>query len=77
MSERDATAGEPEESAGPPPDYDVPGQVDYPDPAFDDEEPDEAGIESPDEGEPVPDDDDDDDDDDGVGEDEDEDAPEA
>jgi len=71
MSERDTTGGEPEESGHLPPDHDVPGQVDYPDPAFDDEEMDEADIETPDEDEPVPDDDDDAD-----GEDEDEDEPE-
>jgi hypothetical protein len=46
---------EPEESGSLPPDYDVPGQVDYPDPAFeDDEEEDEAEIETPDDGEPDP-----------------------
>jgi hypothetical protein len=46
---------EPEEESGSlPPDYDAPGQVDYPDPAFEDEEDeDEADIETPDDGEPV------------------------
>jgi hypothetical protein len=34
-----------------PPDHDAPGQVDYPDPAFDDDV-DEADIETPDDGEP-------------------------
>ena len=68
MSEPDATGGQPEESASLPPDYDAPGQVDYPDPAFDDEE-DEADLETPDEGEPEPEDDGDDD--------EDEDEPDA
>jgi hypothetical protein len=62
MSERDATGGQPEESGSLPPDYDAPGQVDYPDPAFD-EETDEADIESPDDGEPEPDDDEDEDED--------------
>ena len=38
-----------------PPDWDVDGQVDYPDPAFDDEE-DEPDLETPDEGEPDADD---------------------
>jgi hypothetical protein len=71
MNERDATGGEPPESDDLPPDYDVPGQVDYPDPAFDDEATDEADLETPDEDEPALDDDDDDD-----AEDEDEDEPE-
>ena len=36
-----------------PPDYDAPGQVDFPDPAFDEEEEgDEDDMETPDEGEP-------------------------
>jgi len=52
--EQQATAvDEPEESGSLPPDYDVPGQVDYPDPAFEEEE-DEAEIETPDDGEPDP-----------------------
>jgi hypothetical protein len=34
-----------------PPDHDAPGQVDYPDPAFDDEA-DEPDVETPDDGEP-------------------------
>jgi len=63
MSERDATGGEPEESSSLPPDYDAPGQVDYPDPAFDDEQTDEADIESPDDDEPEPDDEEDEDED--------------
>jgi hypothetical protein len=54
MSERDPPAEEPEETRNLPPDYDAPGQVDYPDPAFDDEE-DEADIETPDDDEPEPD----------------------
>jgi len=70
MSERDATGEQPEESGSLPPDYDAPGQVDYPDPAFDDEDADEADIETPDDGEPEPDEDDEEDDE---GEDEDED----
>jgi hypothetical protein len=63
MSEREPSAGEPEESDSLPPDYDAPGQVDYPDPAFD-EETDEADIETPDEGEPEPNEDNADEDDD-------------
>jgi hypothetical protein len=52
MTEQQPTAvDEPEESGSLPPDYDVPGQVDYPDPAFDDED-DEPEIETPDDGEP-------------------------
>jgi len=63
MNERDPVE-EPEESAGLPPDYDAPGQVDYPDPAFD-AEPDEADLETPDEGEPEPDEDEDEDEEEG------------
>ena len=37
MSEQDPTVKESEESTSLPPDYDAPGQVDYPDPAFEDE----------------------------------------
>jgi hypothetical protein len=58
MSERDPAVDEPEESGSLPPDHDAPGQVDYPDPAFDAEE-DEADLETPDDDEPEPDDDDD------------------
>ena len=58
MSERNPTVEEPEESGSLPPDYDAPGQVDYPDPAFEDEEDmDEADVETPDAGEPEPGDD--------------------
>ncbi len=65
MSEQDPTVKEPEESASLPPDFDAPGQVDYPDPAFEDEaDVDEADVETPDDGEPeAPDDEDDDDED--------------
>jgi hypothetical protein len=63
MSERDSAVDEPEESGSLPPDYDAPGQVDYPDPAFDAEE-DEADLETPDDDEPDPADDGEDDDDD-------------
>jgi hypothetical protein len=50
MSERETTV---EESNSLPPDHDAPGQVDYPDPAFDaDDEQDEADVETPDDGEP-------------------------
>jgi hypothetical protein len=64
MSEKDPKVEEPEESGSLPPDYDAPGQVDYPDPAFDDEE-DEPDVETPDAGEPeAPDDDADEDEDD-------------
>jgi hypothetical protein len=50
---------EPPESGSLPPDYDAPGQVDYPDPAFDDEEyDDEAEVETPDADEPDADDED-------------------
>jgi hypothetical protein len=47
MSEREPIA----ESGDLPPDYDAPGQVDYPDPAFEDDT-EEADIETPDDGEP-------------------------
>jgi hypothetical protein len=63
MSEPEATGGLPEESGSLPPDYDAPGQVDYPDPAFEDEATEEADFESPDDAEPEPDDDDEDDED--------------
>lgn len=56
MTERDPSAEAPSDL---PPDYDAPGQVDYPDPAFGEEE-DEPDVETPDEGEPDPDDDEDD-----------------
>jgi hypothetical protein len=75
MSEGDPSADARDETGNLPPDYDAPGQVDYPDPAFDDEEPDEADIETPDDGEPEPDEDEGDDDDDEY-EDEDEDEDE-
>ena len=52
MSEPDATGAQPEESGSLPPDHDALGQVDYPDPAFDDET-DEADIETPDDDEEV------------------------
>jgi hypothetical protein len=63
MSEQDPTVGEPEPSGSLPPDHDAPGQVDYPDPAFDDEEDqDEADVETPDAEEPdAPDDEEEDD----------------
>jgi hypothetical protein len=63
MSEQDPTVEEPAESGSLPPDYDAPGQVDYPDPAFEDEEDeDETELETPDAYEPdVPDDEDEDD----------------
>ena len=66
MSEQDPKRDEPPESGALPPDYDAPGQVDYPDPAFDDEQDEyDAEIETPDAGEPdAPDDDDDEDDED-------------
>jgi hypothetical protein len=66
MSEQDPTVEEPEESGSLPPDYDAPGQVDYPDPAFEDEEDeDEADLETPDASEPdAPDGEDEDDEDD-------------
>jgi len=51
MSEQDAVVEEPQGPGSLPPDHDAPGQVDYPDPAFDDEE-DEADVETPDDGEP-------------------------
>lgn len=55
MSEHEPTVEEPPESDSLPPDYDAPGQVDYPDPAFEDEEDvDEADVETPDAGEPDP-----------------------
>jgi hypothetical protein len=62
MSERDSTVEEPEESGSLPPDHDAPGQVDYPDPAFDAEE-DEPDLETPDDDEPEPDDEEDEDED--------------
>jgi hypothetical protein len=64
MSEQDPTVEEPEESGSLPPDYDAPGQVDYPDPAFEDEaDEDEAEVETPDPYEPdAPDDEDEDED---------------
>jgi hypothetical protein len=60
MSERNPTVEEPEESGSLPPDYDAPGQVDYPDPAFEDaEDEDETELETPDAFEPdAPDDED-------------------
>ncbi len=65
MSEHEPTVEEPQESGSLPPDYDAPGQVDYPDPAFEDEEDvDEADVETPDAGEPEPPDDEDEDEDD-------------
>jgi hypothetical protein len=60
---------EPEDSGSLPPDHDAPGQVDYPDPAFD-AEVDEADLETPDDDEPEPDEDDDEDGDEGEDEDE-------
>jgi hypothetical protein len=65
MSEQDPTVEEPEESGSLPPDHDAPGQVDYPDPAFEDEEDeDEAEVETPDADEPdAPDDEDEDEED--------------
>jgi hypothetical protein len=63
MSERDPAVDEPEDAGSLPPDYDAPGQVDYPDPAFDAEE-DEADLETPDDDEPDPADDGEDEDDD-------------
>jgi hypothetical protein len=53
MSEKDPTAIELEPSRDRPPDWDVDGQVDYPDPAFESaEDEDEADMETPDAGEP-------------------------
>ena len=53
MNERETTVEEPAESNSLPLDYDAPGQVDYPDPAFDaDDDQDEADVETPDDGEP-------------------------
>jgi hypothetical protein len=53
MSEQDPTVEEPESSGSLPPDHDAPGQVDFPDPAFDEEEDqDEAEVETPDADEP-------------------------
>jgi hypothetical protein len=51
MSDQDPTVVEPEESGSLPPDHDAPGQVDYPDPAFDEEGAD-AEVETPDADEP-------------------------
>jgi hypothetical protein len=51
MTEQQPPVEEPEESGSLPPDYDAPGQVDYPDPAFEDEA-DEVDVETPDDGEP-------------------------
>jgi hypothetical protein len=57
MSEQHPPVDVPEESGSLPPDYDAPGQVDYPDPAFEDEEEaDEVDVETPDDDEPEPDD---------------------
>ena len=53
MSENDPTTEEPKPSRDLPPDYDVDGQVDYPDPAFESEEDeDEPDVETPDADEP-------------------------
>jgi hypothetical protein len=53
MSEQDPPVEEPPESGSLPPDHDAPGQVDYPDPAFEEEEDEvEAEIETPDADEP-------------------------
>jgi hypothetical protein len=54
MSEPETTVEEAPESNSLPPDHDAPGQVDYPDPAFDaDDDQDEADVETPDDGEPA------------------------
>jgi len=51
MTEEQPVVEVPEETQAPP-DIDAPGQVDYPDPAFDaDEDVDEPDVETPDEGE--------------------------
>jgi hypothetical protein len=55
MTEQQQSVEEPEESGSLPPDFDAPGQVDYPDPAFEDEaDVDEVDVETPDDGEPEP-----------------------
>jgi len=64
---------QPEESTDLPPDYDAPGQVDFPDPAFEDDVAEEADLETPDDDEPEPDEaeaEDEDEDDEGEEEDE-------
>jgi hypothetical protein len=53
MTEQQPLVEMPEESGSLPPDHDAPGQVDYPDPAFEDEaDGDEVDVETPDDGEP-------------------------
>lgn len=51
MTEHETVEEQAQDPAGLPPDHDAPGKVDYPDPAFDDEE-DEPDLETPDDGEP-------------------------